>query len=129
MREFYPDLPYLVTISTWRHLPILNSFEKKQVILNKITQAKNKFHSFEFFIMRDHIHLYFAIESVQLIPKIVQCISGGASYELHRKFLLNGRIFEKSHLTYIRNELGADRAKGYVIGNPIKHGEVNKIVN
>lgn len=28
MREFYPDLPYLVTIPTWSHKLFLNSPEK-----------------------------------------------------------------------------------------------------
>lgn len=127
MREFYPDLPYLVTISTWGHAPLLNSTEKKSVVLKHILRAIKIYGAFDFSLMSDHLHLYFEIERVPHIPKVVQIISGASTHQLHKDSLLTGKIFETSHLTYIRNELGADRARGYVIGNPIKHQEIRSL--
>lgn len=83
--------------------------------------------SFDFSIMSNHLHLYFDIEHVPNIPKVVQIISGASTHQLHKDGLVAGKIFETSHLTYIRNDLGADRARGYVIGNPLKHSEVRSI--
>ena len=129
MREIYPGVSYIVTVATWGHADLLPSDKHKAVILQRILGAAARFCPLDFAIMSDHYHLWFDSDHTAHIPDVVRWISGGGTFALHQQGLCRGRVFETSHLTYVKQAFGSDRARGYVVGNPFKHQEVSSIHN
>jgi len=131
-RFFLNNVHYFITVSTINHQKFFNTNEKKNLILNKINKAKQKYSlgRIDFGINSDHYHLVSYFRQGDLVPRFLNYINGGSSYELNKMEGQVGRkIWDEYHIYYIDNEISLWKIKGYVVGNPYKHQEVSGLEN
>lgn len=128
MRFFVNQTFYLVTCPTFFHQAVLSTDQQKSIVFRSLCQATDACRlDADFSVMSDHYHLcgYFSDGSV--IPRLIKSINGCSSFELHRQNLNSGKIWGTYHLRVGLDMEVAQKMLGYVIGNPIKHKEIQDL--
>ncbi len=113
-----------------RHEKLFDADFKKDIILNRIFSGSKKLgiKKLYFGINSNHYHLLAYFEKFTTIPKLLNYINGGSSFELNDLDNTRGRmVWDEYHLYLVENDDALYQIKGYVIGNPYKHGEVKSI--
>ncbi|MFH1089194.1 MAG: transposase [Candidatus Uhrbacteria bacterium] len=126
-RFFLNETWYFITVATNKHFPFFFYEKEKQIIVDKIISSTKKLgiEKFYFGVMSNHYHLLAYFKDGSIIPKLMNLIQGGSSFLLMRDLGNKDRnTWGDYHLNIPKDEASFDRIKGYVIGNPIKHGEV-----
>ncbi|TAL50938.1 hypothetical protein EPN81_01330 [Patescibacteria group bacterium] len=123
-RFFLDHVWYFITVPTNDHEPIFHRLEFRGVLLEKLQTAFRKFsiNKYHFSIMSDHYHILIYVHEGAVIPKLLHFIHGGTSFQLHLDRPTS--IWGEYHVYVHATEELLDRVAGYVVGNPIKHGEV-----
>ena len=129
-RFFVNDSWYFITVPTADHRPYFKR-ERKRIVLDRIKQAWLKFdiNEHDFSIMENHYHLLANFEDASIIPKLLQFINGGAAFYLKQELDIKEKIWGEYHVYIASTEQVLERIQGYVIGNPLKHGEVMNMEN
>jgi hypothetical protein len=125
-REFYNDVYYFITVPTIKHLPFFDTPEKKYLILTRLEKSKTLFQldDFDYCILSHHYHLVSYFQNGKVIPRMLQIINGGSAYELNKITQNRKPVWGEYFIYVIDNEILLAKVRGYVVGNPIKHGEV-----
>lgn len=120
---------YFLTTSTFLHYPYFDREEQKQIVLNKIIQAK---HSLgisiqAFSISISHFHLKFFTPEGNKVTKLKTILHGGISREYRKIYKVSYKEFWHSTRTYYikDDEETSWKITGYNIGNLLKHKEVS----
>ncbi len=131
MSRFFKEFTYyFITSHTLRHQKLFDTDSKKDIILNRIIDGLEKFglKDFYFGINSNHYHLLAYFGKYTTIPKLLNYINGGSSFELNNLDNARGRmVWDEYHLYLVEDDHALYQIKGYVIGNPYKHGEVETI--
>jgi len=129
MKPYWPDKSvYFLTGVTFLHYPYFCKFEQKQILLNQIKkiQINLKIPISAFSIALNHYHIKFYLESGLDLAKIKQVLHGGTSFEYRKLFKPKYREFWQNCKTIkIVNDDMDWKITGYIIGNLLKHKEVN----
>jgi len=137
MQQFFPqkqriewpdNCHFFLTTSTFLHFPYFRDWPQKQLVLNKIKQIKQilqvKIESFS--IQMNHLHLMFFADQGKKISKLKQILHGGVNREFNKKYQLKHKFAWQSSRTYfIVDDEMYWGVQGYIIGNLLKHKEVN----
>jgi hypothetical protein len=128
-RDFYDNVYYFITVPTAKHLPFFDTVEKKSLILTRIEKSKALFQldDFDYSIISHHYHLVSYFQNGKGIPKLLQMINGGSAYELNKIIENRKPVWGEYFVYVIDNETLLAKVRGYVVGNPLKHGEVKTI--
>ncbi|KKQ56443.1 MAG: hypothetical protein US74_C0015G0033 [Parcubacteria group bacterium GW2011_GWA2_38_13] len=125
----WPDnQEYFLTSTTFLHYPYFKSSEQKELVLNKIKQIKKVFNVLilAYSIALNHFHLKFYLHDGKLMSKIKILLHSGISREYKEKYRVSYKVFWQSSKTlYIKDEEASWKITGYIIGNLLKHREVN----
>lgn len=128
MSRFFKEYSYyFITVPTIYHQKFFDSNFKKDILLNRLLTAKVKFsiQKLYFGINADHYHLLGYFTQWHDIPRFLNFINGGSSFDLNKTENSRSRkIWDEYHFYLIETEEALYQIKGYVIGNPYKHGEV-----
>ncbi|MCR4314243.1 MAG: transposase [Candidatus Uhrbacteria bacterium] len=123
-RFFLDDVWYFITVPTTDHEPIFYDLQSRGVLLEQLIRGLDRFDlkKHHFSIMSDHYHLLIDVREGLVVPKLLNYVNGGASFQLR----LNrpATIWGKYHLYIPPTEEVLGRVTGYVVGNPMKHGDV-----
>lgn len=128
-RDFYDNVYYFITVPTTKHLQFFDTPEKKSLILTRLEKSKAWFQldDLDYSILSNHYHLVSYFQDGGVIPKLLQMINGGTAYELNKIIENRKPVWGEYFIYVINNEMSLARVKGYVVGNPLKHGEVKTI--
>lgn len=123
-RLFLDDVWYFITVPTTEHEPIFHDLQSRGVLLEQLKRGLDRFDLEEhhFSIMADHYHLLVDVREGLVIPKLLNYVNGGTSFQLrlHRSVAVWGGY----HLYVPSTEEVLGRVTGYVVGNSMKHGDV-----
>ena len=124
-RYFLDESFYFITVPTFKHCRFFEA-DQKRFVLDRILEAEKRFDliNVDFGIMSDHYHMLANFGSAQRIPKLMQFINGGAAFQLKKIQKIETPIWDEYHLYVSQSEYVLGRIRGYVMGNPIKHAEV-----
>jgi hypothetical protein len=128
-RDFYDNVHYFITVPTAKHFPFFDTPEKKFLILRRLEGSKTLFQlkDFDYSILSHHYHLISYFQNGKVIPKLLQMINGGCAYELNKIIENRKPVWGEYFIYVINNEIPLAKVRGYVVGNPLKHGEVKTI--
>ena len=129
-RLFIDNSFYFITIPTINLQNFFNTIERKRLLLNRIVNARDKFQidKLDYGIIASHYHIAGYFKDWQIISKFLQWVNGGSSFELNKFDNKPGRkIWDEYHMYYIRDEEVLYKIRGYVIGNPYKHQEIESL--
>jgi len=128
-RPYWPDdTTYFLTGSTFLHYPYFREYEQKQILLNQIKKVKKKLgvDVSAYSIAINHYHLKFFLESGLLLSKIKQILHGGTASEYKKKCKMKYKeMWQSSKALRVTSEEMDWKVTGYIIGNLLKHKEVN----
>jgi hypothetical protein len=129
-REFYNNVYYFITVPTAKHFPFFDTTEKKSLILTRLEKSKVLFQldDFDYSILSQHYHLVSYFQNGKIIPKLLQIINGGSAYELNKITENRKPVWGEYHIYVIDNEMLLAKVRGYIVGNPLKHGEVKNLM-
>lgn len=135
---------YFLTGSTFLHYPYFKENEQKQIVLNQIQKVKNILKNnprlkpgrnnillhfsggLVYSIAINHYHLKFYLENGLLLAKIKQIMHGGTTFEYRKRYKMNYKyMWQNSKVIRITSEEMDWKVTGYIIGNLLKHREVN----
>jgi REP element-mobilizing transposase RayT len=123
-RFFLDNVWYFITVPTHNHEPLFQDLTRRDILLGRLKDGFQRFHlpDHHYSVMSDHYHLLTSVTDGSVVPKFLRYVNGGTSFHLHleRTASVWGEYFVFVPTT---DELLA-RVTGYVVGNPIKHGEV-----
>ena len=128
-RDFYDNVYYFITVPTAKHLPFFDTAEKKSLILARLEKSKALFQldDFDYSILSNHYHLVSYFQNGGVIPKLLKMTNGGSAYELNKIIENRKPVWGEYFIYVINNEMSLAKVRGYVVGNPLKHGEVKTI--
>ena len=120
---------YFLTSSTFLHYPYFKEERQKQIVLNKIVQAKHSLNiSIQAFsISLNHFHLKLYTKEGNKVTKLKTILHGGISREYKKIYKIAYPEFWHSTRTYYikEDEETSWKITGYIIGNLLKHREVS----
>jgi hypothetical protein len=132
-RPYWPNQSiYFLTGTTYLHYPYFREFAQKQILLNQINKIiellpldKNQM---VYSIAMNHYHLKCYLENGLLIAKIKQLLHGGTSFHYKNQYSMKYKdLWQGSHILRITSEEMDWKVTGYIIGNLLKHKEVNTL--
>ncbi|MFH1206997.1 MAG: transposase [Patescibacteria group bacterium] len=125
-RYFLDGAYYFITVPTIGHRRFFDTSEKKQCVLAKFHEAAQKYHlrDFDFSIVSDHYHVVSFFEKGLFIPKFLQYVNGGSAYVFNKLTGNSIQVWDEYHVYVVEDDAVLARVCGYVVGNPLKHGEV-----
>lgn len=128
-RFFIDDVYYFITVPTADHFPFFDTPDKKKIILDKINISRNRFdiQKLDFGILNDHCHYLVRFLNGETIPRFLQFINGGSSYELNKRIDNKNPVWGEYFVYVPKDEIVLQKVRGYVIGNPLKHNEVGSL--
>ncbi|EKD32787.1 MAG: hypothetical protein ACD_76C00147G0004 [uncultured bacterium] len=128
-RYFLKDALYFITVPTVYHNDYFKLPGEKAIVLNRLINAIKRFgiEQMDYSIMSNHYHLLAYFDDANVIPKMLQYISGGSSFEHNRYREFKNTIWDEYHVYVASTDNIYDRIRGYVIGNPYKHGDIKTI--
>ena len=103
---------------------------KKDIILENLLRSveKHKVKGLDFGIISNHLHLLGYFSKGSIIPQFLKDINGPSAMAVNKLDNITGRkIWAKYHVYYITNSEVLSKVRGYVIGNPYKHREINSL--
>lgn len=128
-KSYWPDdSMYFLTGSTFLHYPYFKTGEQKQIVLNQIKKIKNilKIPMTAYSIAVNHYHLKFYLEKGLNLAKVKQFMHGGTTFGYRKKNKMKYKDLWQSKKTLVITSDEMDwRITGYIIGNLLKHKEVN----
>ena len=117
---------YFVTRPTFNKEKYFKEDEKKKIVLNRLILAQKKFdfslHGFA--IISNHYHYLVLLKQWKTLSLIEGFIAGGSSYELNKLNGIKRRVWDNYWAEIIQDDKGLRKVLGYILGNPLKHGEV-----
>jgi REP element-mobilizing transposase RayT len=119
---------YFLTGSTFLHYPYFRTEEQKQILLNQIIKVKKNFNIpiSAFSIAINHYHIKFYLKNGLYLSKIKQLIHGGTTFIYKKKFKMKySEMWQTSKTICITSEIMNWKVTAYIIGNLLKHKEVN----
>ncbi len=128
-RFFLNDVYYFITCPTVDHQSFFTS-SRKDFILGNLFKSQMKFgvRNLDYGINSNHYHLLGYFDKGIIIPQFLKNINGPAAMAVNKLDCVIGRkIWDNYHIYYIDREEVLYKVKGYVIGNPYKHNEVESI--
>lgn len=128
-RYFLNNTYYFITCATINHQKFFYSFNK-DIILYNLLRAKEKFKikKLDYGINSDHYHLLGYFIRGNIIPIFLKNINGPAAIQINKLDKMRDRkIWDEYYIYYVDKEELLYKIKGYVIGNPYKHGEVESL--
>ncbi|MFH1142264.1 MAG: transposase [Candidatus Uhrbacteria bacterium] len=128
-RYFLNNIYYFVTVPTLNRRPFFIHKEPKQFLLNKLKEILNKFEitDYDFAIMNNHYHFIGYFQQGNLIPQILKKVNGPSAIFTNKYLDRSSGIWGDYHIYIASTEQIYERIRGYVIGNPLKHKEVNSL--
>ncbi|MFH0853310.1 MAG: transposase [bacterium] len=129
-RLFSDNSYYFITVPTTHHTKFFNTFEKKSIILSRLSEIQSSFQlsDFDFSIISNHYHLISYFKVGNTIPKILKLINGGSAYSLNKMTSNKKPVWGEYHIYLIKNDELLAKIRGYVVGNPLKHKEVKTLI-
>ena len=130
-KPYWPNqYTYFLTGTTFLHYPYFQSCEQKQVVLNQILKISTLLQlpqsELIYSIAINHYHLKCYIENGLMLGKIKQIIHGGTSFEYKSKYPMKYKqMWSSSRIIRITSDEMDFKITGYIIGNLLKHKEVN----
>lgn len=129
-RYFLDNAYYFITVPTFQREQIFNTLEKKRILLERIQEGIMKFslREADYSILANHYHLIGYFQEGSAIPKFLQYLNGGAAYDLHKRFgnpAANTPAWDEYHIYCVTDDVALSKIRGYVVGNPLKHGDVS----
>lgn len=125
----WPDNTYyFLTTSAFAHYPYFKEIPQKQIVLNKIKQVKQVLEVpiLAFSINLNHFHLKFHLDDGRKMTKLKNILHSGISREYRKLYQVPYKTFwQSTKVFYIKNEEISWKISGYIIGNLLKHREVN----
>ncbi|MBU0707677.1 transposase [Patescibacteria group bacterium] len=101
---------------------------KKKILLNQIKRATKNYSASDiiFSIASNHYHLKCHSKNDTDLAKIKQIINGGTSYEYRKSFKMKYQeMWQCTKSLQVTSDDMDWRVTGYIIGNLLKHKEVN----
>jgi len=128
-RYFTNNSYYFITVPTAKHFPFFDTPEKKSLILEKLNNARKvfKLDNFDYGIISNHYHFVSYFYDGNIIPRFLQRINGGSAYSLNKITGNKKPVWDEYYIYLIEDEILLDKIRGYVVGNPLKHGEVKTL--
>ena len=124
---YLDDSYYFITRPTVGREKYFDSDIKKEIILNRLNSAQKKFdfllHAFA--ILSSHYHYLIFLKQGRQLPLVEKFIAGGSSYELNKQEGIGRRVWDDYWEEIITDQVGVEKVLGYILGNPLKHQEVN----
>jgi putative transposase len=127
---YLDDQIYFVTAHTYLDRPYLDTASKKMKLLGKIKEFLKAFHFnlYAWVILDNHYHILFKVSRGKDLPKTMNKIHCGYSYERNKIENQKGRkIWQNYWDRCIRSEKDFWRHFNYIHHNPVKHGYVQKM--
>jgi len=129
MENVWPDrATYFLTGSTFLHYPYFKLEQQKQVFLNQMQKAEERYgiKISDYSIAINHYHLKFNLDKSAKLAGIKQLLHGGTTYNYKKLFPMKYKEFWQSFRSLIVETNETDmKVTGYIIGNLLKHKEVN----
>lgn len=91
----------------------------------KIAREHFDLKKFDFGIISDHYHCLVYFSKGEIIPRFLQFINGGSAHALNKMTGNKNPVWDEYFVYVPNNEVVLQKVRGYVIGNPLKHGEVD----
>jgi REP element-mobilizing transposase RayT len=129
-RYFTEQIYYFITVPTVGHQKFFNNEIKKDILLNRIIKAEEVFgiKDLNYGINSNHYHLVGFFGEWTQIPKLLNFINGGSSFEINKIDNTKGRkVWDEYHLYSVNKDDVLYKIIGYVVGNPYKHEEIKSI--
>lgn len=128
-RYFLNNVYYFITVPTIGHRDCFTTPEEKYFLLKKLLSVFKEFNidKYDFSIMSDHYHFLAYFHEGREIPKILKKINGPSAMFIKKRRNLSNGVWDEYYLYIASTDELFDRIRGYVIGNPLKHGEVTNI--
>ena len=124
---YLDNATYFITVSTLDKHHYFDTDEKKQLILNTLTSALEKY-SYNldaWVILNNHYHIEIKTRLGKDLPRFIQNINGRSSFELNRLDNSQGRkLWYQYWDRCIRDETDYYRHMNYIHQNAVKHGYV-----
>lgn len=130
-RPYWPNQStYFLTSTTFLHYPYFREFTQKQILLNQINKIVELLpldnNEMIYSIAMNHFHLKFYLENGLVLAKIKQLIHGGTSFQYKKRYPIKHKeLWQGSHVLRITSKSMDWKVTGYIIGNLLKHKEVN----
>jgi len=129
-RYFLDNAYYFITVPTYQRGQIFNTPEKKRILLERVREGTIKFslRETDYSILANHYHLIGYFQKGRIIPKFLQYLNGGAAYDVHKRFgspAVNTPTWDEYHVYCVTDDAVLAKIRGYVVGNPLKHGDVS----
>ena len=130
IQKWSDETVYFLTSSTFLHTPYFKEDIQKEIILNQFRKIRDKFDVkiSAYSILINHFHLKFFLGDGMLISGIKQILHGGTSYEYRKKFsssMMHNDLWQSCRVYTVASESMDWKVTGYIIGNLLKHKEVN----
>lgn len=126
--EWLPNNHYFLTTSTRLHLPLFQDPAQKQIVLNQIKKLKTDYQIpiAAYSIQLNHFHLIFYARKSADVTKVKQQLHGAVSHQYKKIFTIKHKdIWQSTRTYFITDDDMYWSVQGYVIGNLLKHREVN----
>jgi putative transposase len=124
---FLDEAMYFVTSTTYQKARLINTDEKKRMVLNSLGEALTGYGiSLQAWVILDnHYHILFQVKNAKTIPHVFQRVHGKSSFEINR---MDGIRRRKVWYNYwdecVRDERDYFNKLNYIHLNPVKHGYV-----
>lgn len=115
---------YFVTTQTWERRELFRTEELAQLLIDTIVDYRDrgKFHSHEFVIMPNHLHLLITPSGIAL-ERAVQFIKGGFSHAVAETGRKSLEIWQKGFTDHrVRDAEDYQRHREYLYENPVHAG-------
>lgn len=149
------DTVYFLTGTTCLHYPYFKENEQKQILLTQIKKVEQiidpqlkpndpllkqgrsstglqstvygtSVHGLIYSIAMNHYHLKFYLKNGLDLARVKQFMHGGTTFEYKKRYKMNYKeMWQSSNVIRIISEEMDWKVTGYIIGNLLKHKEVN----
>ena len=127
---YLDDTVYFLTSRVRNSCPVLNTDEKKCMLLSLIKQVFSELGLvlYAWVILNTHYHLEFKTQRGRDLPKAFQTIHGRCSYKVNKLDDCRGRkVFQNFWDRCIRDQRDFYVHFNYIHHNPVKHGYVTQM--
>lgn len=121
---------YFVTAHTYLNKTFLSTLPKKRKLLKKIKEFLKafNFNLYAWVILDNHYHILFKVSRGRDLPKVLNKIHCGYSYEMNKIENRKGRKIWQNYWDWcIRSEKDFWKHFNYTHHNPVKHRYVQKM--
>ena len=122
------DTTYFLTGTCFLHYPYFKEDAQKQILLNQIKKVEEELHIpiSAYSITINHYHIKFYLDKGIELAKVRQVIHGGTSFQYRKtNKMAHKEMWQGSKALRITDEEMDWKVTGYIIGNLLKHKEVN----